>query len=172
MLMIALSEQHTSAQGLSSAADGRQGDEDVNGNPRLVLCFGELLLRLSAPRGEGMLQGAHLHAHFGGAEANVAVALARLGLRSAMVSTLPDNAIGDAAIESLHKAGVDTSRVVRAPGRMGLYFLTPAAGVSAVAIDADADRGLADAFELQLGAVVGDFVVARLRQPRRAALQK
>ena len=103
----------------------------MNGNPRLVLCFGELLLRLSAPRGEGMLQGAHLHAHFGGAEANVAVALARLGLRSAMVSTLPDNAIGDAAIESLHKAGVDTSRVVRAPGRMGLYFLTPAAGVSA-----------------------------------------
>ena len=48
-----------------------------------------------------------------------------------MVSALPDDAIGDAAIESLRKAGVDTSRVVRAPGRMGLYFLTPAAGVSA-----------------------------------------
>jgi 2-dehydro-3-deoxygluconokinase len=103
----------------------------VNGNPRLVLCFGELLLRLSSPRGEGMLQNTRLDAHFGGAEGNVAVALARLGLRSAMVSALPDNAIGDAAIESLRKAGVDTSRVVRAPGRMGLYFLTPPAGVSA-----------------------------------------
>jgi 2-dehydro-3-deoxygluconokinase len=103
----------------------------VNGNPRLVLCFGELLLRLSSPRGEGMLQSARLDAHFGGAEGNVAVALARLGMRSAMVSALPDDAVGDAAAESLRKAGVDTSRVVRAPGRMGLYFLTPAAGVSA-----------------------------------------
>ena len=103
----------------------------MNGNPRLVLCFGELLLRLSSPRGEGTLQGTRLDAHFGGAESNVAVALARLGLRSAMVSALPDNAIGDAAIESLRKAGVDTARVVRAPGRMGLYFLTPATGVSA-----------------------------------------
>ena len=73
-----------------------------------------------------MLQGARLDAHFGGAEGNVAVALARLGRPSAMVSALPDDAIGDAAIDSLRKAGVDTSRVVRAPGRMGLYFLTPA----------------------------------------------
>jgi 2-dehydro-3-deoxygluconokinase len=103
----------------------------VNGNPRLVVCFGELLLRLSSPRGEGMLQGTRLDAHFGGAEGNVAVALARLGLRSAMVSALPDDAVGDAAIESLRKAGVDTSRVVRSPGRMGLYFLTPASGVNA-----------------------------------------
>ena len=103
----------------------------MNGNPRLVLCFGELLLRLSSPRGEGMLQGTRLDAHFGGAEGNVAVALARLGLRSAMVSELPDDAVGDAAIESLRKAGVDTARVVRAPGRMGLYFLAPASGVNA-----------------------------------------
>lgn len=130
MLMIALSEDNTSAQELSSA--GRPvGGEDVNGNPRLVLCFGELLLRLSSPRGEGTLQSTRLDAHFGGAEGNVAVALARLGLRSAVVSALPDSAIGDAAIETLRKAGVDTSRVVRAPGRMGLYFLTPASGVNA-----------------------------------------
>jgi 2-dehydro-3-deoxygluconokinase len=106
----------------------------VNGNPRRVLCFGELLLRLSSPPGAAMLQEARLDAHFGGAEGNVAVALARLGMPSAMVSALPDNAIGDAAVESLRKAGVDTSRVVRAPGRMGLYFLTPASGVSAGAV--------------------------------------
>src|SRR6187399_1015695 len=62
-----------------------------------------------------MLHGTRLDAHFGGAEGNVAVALARLGWPSAMVSALPDDAIGDAAIESLRKAGVDTSRVARAP---------------------------------------------------------
>jgi len=103
----------------------------VNGNPRPVLCFGELLLRLSSPRGEALLQGPRLDAHFGGAEGNVAVALARLGRCSAMVSALPDDAIGDAAIDSLRKAGVDTSRIARAAGRMGVYFLTPPSGASA-----------------------------------------
>ena len=102
----------------------------MNGNPSPVLCFGELLLRLSAPRGEALLQASRLEAHFGGAEGNVAVALARLGRASAVVSALPDDAIGDAAIDSLRKAGVDTSRVVRAAGRMGLYFLSPAGGAS------------------------------------------
>jgi 2-dehydro-3-deoxygluconokinase len=101
------------------------------GNPRHVLCFGELLLRLSAPIGEALLQGTRLDAHFGGAEGNVAVALARLGYPAAMLSALPDDAIGDAAIDSLRKAGVDTSPIVRSPGRMGLYYLTPAGGVSA-----------------------------------------
>jgi 2-dehydro-3-deoxygluconokinase len=100
----------------------------VNRNPGPVVCFGELLLRLSAPRGEALLQNARLGAHFGGAEGNVAVALARLGHPSAMVSAVPDDALGDAAIESLRKAGVDVSRVRRAPGRLGLYFLTPPAG--------------------------------------------
>jgi 2-dehydro-3-deoxygluconokinase len=47
-----------------------------------------------------------------GRRGNVAVALGRLGRRSAMVSAVPDDAIGDAAIDSLRKAGVDTSRIV------------------------------------------------------------
>ena len=61
----------------------------MNGNPPPVVCFGELLLRLSSPRGEALLKGSRLDAHFGGAEGNVAVALARLGRRSAMISAVP-----------------------------------------------------------------------------------
>jgi len=106
----------------------------LNGNSGPVLCFGELLLRLSAPKGEALLHGARLDAHFGGAEGNVAVALARLGLPSAMVSVVPDDAIGDAAIDSLRKAGVDVSRIARAPGRLGLYFLNPGACVTAASV--------------------------------------
>lgn len=118
----------------------------MNGNPGPVVCFGELLLRLSSPAGEALLQGTRLDAHFGGAEGNVAVALARLGRPSAMVSALPDDAIGDAAIDSLRKAGVDTTGVDRASGRMGLYFLTPAAGVSAGSVIYDrADSAFAAA---------------------------
>lgn len=94
-----------------------------------VVCFGELLLRLAAPGRELLLQNGRLDVHVGGAEANVAVGLARLGHKTAMVSRVPDNALGDAAAGHLRRYGVDASAVATGPGRMGLYFLSPGAGV-------------------------------------------
>jgi 2-dehydro-3-deoxygluconokinase len=94
-----------------------------------ILCFGELLLRLTAPGRELLLQSGRLDVHVGGAEANVAVALARLGHEVAMVSRVPANALGDAAAGHLRRYGVDTAAVTTGPGRMGLYFLSPGAGV-------------------------------------------
>jgi 2-dehydro-3-deoxygluconokinase len=91
-----------------------------------VACFGEVLLRLSAPAGTILLQNAQLSSCIGGAEANVAVALARLGTPSAVISVLPESAIGDAALAALRANAVDISGIQRQPGRMGLYFLTPA----------------------------------------------
>ena len=95
----------------------------------LVVCFGEMLLRLAPPGREILLQTPRLETAFGGAEANVAVGLARLGGRSRMVTVLPDNAIGHAAAAELRRWGVDASRLRFAPGRMGLYFLTPGAAL-------------------------------------------
>lgn len=92
-----------------------------------IVCFGEILLRLSSPDNELLLQSPQLRVHVGGAEANVAVSLARLGHDSAMVSFLPDNALGRAASDELRRYGVDTSFVRTADGRMGLYFLAPGA---------------------------------------------
>jgi 2-dehydro-3-deoxygluconokinase len=94
-----------------------------------ILCFGELLLRLTAPGRELLLQSGRLDVHVGGAEANVAVALARLGHATAMASLVPDNALGDAAAGALRRYGVDTSGVATGAGRMGLYFLSPGAGL-------------------------------------------
>lgn len=99
-----------------------------------VVCFGELLIRLTAPRGELLLQSGRLDAHIGGAEANVAVGLASLGHGSAMVSCVPDNVLGDAAIGHLRRHGVDVAGVRRGPGRMGLYFLSPGAGIRPASI--------------------------------------
>jgi 2-dehydro-3-deoxygluconokinase len=96
-----------------------------------VACFGELLLRLAAPGRELVLQSGRLDVHVAGAEANVAVALARLGHDVAMISRLPDNALGDAAAGHLRRYGVDTRHVSTGPGRMGLYFLSPGAGLRA-----------------------------------------
>jgi 2-dehydro-3-deoxygluconokinase len=92
------------------------------------ICFGEILIRLSAPGGELLLQTPQLTTHVGGAEANVAVSLARSGHDARMVSFLPDNALGEAARSELRRHGVNTDAVEAAHGRMGLYFLTPGAG--------------------------------------------
>lgn len=92
-----------------------------------VVCFGELMLRLTASASGLLLQTRTLDCTFGGAEANVAVNLARLGLPTAMVTVLPDNALGQTALDELRRFGVDVSNVRSAPGRLGLYFLTPGA---------------------------------------------
>lgn len=92
-----------------------------------IVCFGELMIRLTAPGRELLLQSPRLDTNFGGAEANVAVALARFGLDSAMATVLPDNALGQAAVGELRRYGVDTRPVLTGPGRMGLYFVTPGA---------------------------------------------
>ena len=94
-----------------------------------AVAFGELLLRLAAPGRELLMQSGRLEVQVGGAEANVAVALARLGHEAAMVSRVPGNALGDAAAGHLRRYGVDTSGVATGPGRMGLYFLSPGAGL-------------------------------------------
>ena len=92
-----------------------------------IVCFGEILVRLSAPRRETLLQSNSLDVCFGGAEANVAVSLARLGEQAAMVSVLPDNALGHAARDELRRHGVDISGICWSAGRMGTYYLTSGA---------------------------------------------
>ncbi|MCD9032728.1 sugar kinase [Luteimonas sp. Y-2-2-4F] len=96
--------------------------------PQRVLCFGELLLRLGAPGRELLLQSPRLEVQVGGAEANVAVSLARFGHHAALAGSVADNALGAAALGELRRHGVDVSRVRRAAGRMGLYFLAAGAG--------------------------------------------
>lgn len=89
-----------------------------------VVTFGESLLRLTPPGSERFLQTPHFVAVFGGAEANVAVALSSFGLDASYVTVLPENnPIADAAIAELRRFGVDTSNVVRGKGRLGTYYL-------------------------------------------------
>lgn len=89
-----------------------------------VVTFGEIMLRLAPPGFERFLQSPQFVATFGGGEANVAVALAGLGVDASYVTVLPEkNPVADAAVGELRRHGVDTSPIVRGPGRMGIYFL-------------------------------------------------
>jgi len=99
-------------------------------NDRLVF-FGELLIRLTAPGNELLMQSPSLALHVGGAEANVAIGLAHLGHDCAMVSTVPSNALGRGAVAAVRGAGVDCTAVTLHPGRMGLYFLSVGTGLRA-----------------------------------------
>lgn len=105
--------------------------------PADTVVFGEILLRLSAPGRELMLQSGRLDVHVGGAEANVAVALAGLGHQVRMASALPDNPLARAAVNFLRGHGVDCSGIALREGRMGLYFLTPGAGLRASEVTYD-----------------------------------
>ena len=81
--------------------------------PRRVVTFGEIMLRLSPPGFERLLQSPRAVATFGGGEANVAVSLAQFGLDSHYVTRLPAHAIGDAAVRALRAEGVRTDHIVR-----------------------------------------------------------
>ncbi len=87
-----------------------------------VVTFGELMLRLQPYNYERFVQCDHVEFTFGGGEANVAVSLANYGLNAAFVTKLPAHAIGQAAVNSLRRYGVDTTEIVRGGERVGIYF--------------------------------------------------
>jgi 2-dehydro-3-deoxygluconokinase len=93
-----------------------------------VVCFGEMLLRLSPTGAVPLAQADTLEVNAGGAEANVAAALASLGTPVRMVTALPEGPLGRRARAALGAADVDTRFVRFAEGRMGLYFFEPPAG--------------------------------------------
>ena len=87
-----------------------------------IITFGEIMLRLAPKNNLRFLQANELEATFGGGEANVAVSLANFGMNASFVTKLPKHDIGQAAINSLRKLGVDTSKITRGGDRVGIYF--------------------------------------------------
>ena len=87
-----------------------------------VVTFGEIMLRLQPDNYLRFVQVDHYEATYGGGEANVSVSLANYGLDSRYVTKLPAHEIGQAAVNSLRKFGVDTSYITRGGDRVGIYF--------------------------------------------------
>jgi 2-dehydro-3-deoxygluconokinase len=88
-----------------------------------VVTFGEIMLRLSTPGFGRFVQSSNLNATYGGGEANVAVSLSNYGMDSYFVSKLPKHEIGQSAVNSIRKYGVNTDFIVRGGDRVGIYFL-------------------------------------------------
>ncbi|MFA9463148.1 MAG: PfkB family carbohydrate kinase [Velocimicrobium sp.] len=88
-----------------------------------IITFGEIMLRLAPEGYYRFVQANTFGATYGGGEANVSVSLANYGFDTKFVTKLPNHEIGQAAINSLRKYGVDTSCIVRGGERVGIYFL-------------------------------------------------
>ena len=87
-----------------------------------LVCFGEIMLRLSPEYGYRLFQNDTMKTCFGGSEANVAVFCAQTGIKSKYVTKLPDNPLGGAVKSELSGFGVDTSDILTGGERLGVYY--------------------------------------------------
>ena len=109
---------------------------------KVVVTFGEIMLRLKSPGAERLFQSPVLEATFGGGEANAAVSAANYGMPARFVSVLPNNDIGEACIGELRRFGVDTSYILQKSGRIGIYYLETGSNQRASSVIYDRENSL------------------------------
>lgn len=96
-----------------------------------IVTLGEIMLRLSTPDFKRFVQADSFDVTYGGGEANVAAALCNYGLNGTFVTKVPNNPIGQSAINHLRRYGVDTQYIARGGDRLGIYFLETGASMRA-----------------------------------------
>lgn len=94
-----------------------------------IITMGEIMLRLSTPVNNRIVQSDSFCVNYGGGEANVAVSLANYGHDAYFVSRVPEHEMGTAAINSLRKYGVHTQYMARGGQRLGIYYLETGASM-------------------------------------------
>jgi len=99
--------------------------------PKKVVTLGEIMLRLSTPDYKRFVQADTFDVTYGGGEANVAAAICNYGENGTFVTKVPNNAIGQSAINHLRRYGVDTQYIARGGDRLGIYFLETGASMRA-----------------------------------------
>ncbi|KKE77777.1 sugar kinase [Oceanobacillus caeni] len=91
--------------------------------PKKIIAFGEVMMRLQVPGYELLTQANTLQYSFSGTGVNVASAMTKLGHDGYLVTKLPDNPLGDAAISFLNRLGIGRNFISRGGKYVGMYFL-------------------------------------------------
>ena len=94
-----------------------------------IVTFGEIMLRLSTPGNTRFVQTDTFDINYGGGDANVAVRCANYGHEAYFVTKLPENEIGQAAVNALRRYGVNTCHIARGGNRIGIYYLESGAAM-------------------------------------------
>ncbi|WP_046233361.1 sugar kinase [Paenibacillus algorifonticola] len=96
-----------------------------------IAAFGEVMMRLETPGYSTLAQENQLKYSFSGSGVNVLSALSRFGHEAYLISALPDNALGEAAVANLRKLGLSTRHIMRSGQYVGMYFLEKGFGARA-----------------------------------------
>src|SRR4029079_2161023 len=115
----------------SNFPSGVRGTNKYSIMSKKVVTLGEIMLRLSTLDFKRFVQADTFDVTYGGGEANVAAALCNYGLKGTFVTKVPNNAIGQSAINHLRRYGVDTQYIARGGDRLGIYFLETGASMRA-----------------------------------------
>ena len=108
---------------------------DSSRSSHRFLTFGEIMLRLTPPNYEKIRMTSSFDATYGGSEANIALALANLGIDSTFFSVVPDNSLGKSAIRMLRSNDVHCKPVILSTPeetpthRLGTYYLETGYGI-------------------------------------------
>ena len=127
---------------------------------------GEVMLRLTPPNYEKIRMAGSFEASYGGSEANIALALANLGVDSSFFSVVPDNSIGKSAIRWLRANDVHCTPVIRVTAeetpthRLGTYYLETGYGIRASKVTYDRKHSAITEYDfskVDLDALLKDF---------------
>ena len=106
-------------------------------NGQKFITCGEIMLRLTPPNYEKIRMASSFEASYGGSEANIALALANLGVDSTFFSVVPNNSLGKSAVRWLRSNDVHcTPMILTEPNetpsnRLGTYYLETGYGIRA-----------------------------------------
>lgn len=88
-----------------------------------AVTFGEIMLRLNPEGYRRIVQSDRFEASYAGGEANVAVSLSNYGHDAYFVTKVPDNEVGQSAVNELRRYGVGTRYMIKGGPRLGIYFV-------------------------------------------------
>jgi 2-dehydro-3-deoxygluconokinase len=116
-----------------------------------IFCFGELLLRFSPLTGGEWIRQATMPVFVGGAELNVANALAKWKVPVAYCTALPDHDLSKELLASLEEKGIDTGKIRFSGSRIGTFYLPQGADLKSAGTIYD--RTYSSFWELQPGQI-------------------
>lgn len=117
------------------------------------ITIGEIMLRLTPPNYEKIRMATSFEASYGGSEANIALALANLGIESTFFTVVPDNSIGKSAIRMLRSNDVHCTPVILSTPqqtpthRLGSYYLETGFGIRASKVTYDRKHSAISEFD-------------------------
>ncbi|MBQ6239806.1 MAG: sugar kinase [Firmicutes bacterium] len=137
-----------------------------NVSPQRFFTIGEIMLRLTPPDYESIRVATNFEASYGGSEANVALALANLGIDSTFFSVVPNNSLGKSAIRMLRSNDVHCTPVILSTPeetpthRLGTYYLETGYGIRASKVIYDRKHSAITEYDfskVDLEKLIGEF---------------